>query len=56
MGEHVFNAGEYMLTEIEKRIESVISSLSIEDPVLEQIKRIDNAKSTQEIIKIIEHH
>ena len=54
MGGRVFNAGEYMLAEIEKRIESVISSLSIEDPVLEQIKRIDNAKSTQEIIKIIE--
>ncbi len=54
MGQRVFNAGEYMLTEIEKRIESVISSLSIDDPVLEQIKRIDDAESTQEIIKIIE--
>ena len=56
-GNKVVNAGEYMLAEIEKRIEDYISSLDRSDlevtEILSKIQKIDNANTSEELSEII---
>ena len=53
MGEKVFHAGQYMLQEIQKQVEQVISSVDIPESVIEELKQIDAAKTSDEIKEII---
>ena len=56
-GNKVVNAGEYMLAEIEKRIEEYISNLDKSDlevtKILSKIQEIDNANTSEELSEII---
>ena len=56
-GNKVVNAGEYMLAEIEKRIENYISSLDKSDlevtEILSKIQEIDNANTSEELSEVI---
>ena len=42
MGEKVYNAGQYMLDEVEKRVNETIQSGNISNEILNDIKTIDN--------------
>ena len=53
MGEKVFTAGQYMLEEIEKHIEKAISERKLTKKVEEDLRKIDSAKSSNEIKEII---
>lgn len=57
MGESVKFAGEYMLEEIEKKVNEYISSLNPEDErdseILEELDRIEKPQSTEEIKEIV---
>ena len=53
MGEKVFHAGQYMLDEIEKRVSETIATSNIPNDIVEDFKKIDNAKNSDEIKEII---
>ena len=53
MGEKVFHAGQYMLQEIQKQVEQVISNVDIPESVIEELKQIDAAKTSDEIKEVI---
>jgi len=53
MGQKVVNAGQYMLAEIEKRVNEIIAT--VDDPeILDSLNQIDNATTESEIKNIIE--
>ena len=52
MGDRVFHAGQYMLREIEKRVNVAISN-DIPDSIMEDIQKIENSKTSDEIRDII---
>ncbi len=54
IGEKVINAGEYILQEIDKRIEEYISTIEADAEILEVIKEIEEAKTLEEIQRRIE--
>ena len=54
IGEKVINAGQYMLEEIEKRVNEYISSMPADSILLETIKEIENSKTAEEIREAIE--
>ena len=54
LGENVINAGQYMLEEIEKRVNEYISSMPADSTLLETIKEIENSKTAEEIREAIE--
>lgn len=49
---HIINAGEYMLYEINKRIELVINEIS-DEQIITFIKQIDNVKSNSELKELL---
>ena len=53
LGEKVINAGQYMLEEIERRVNEYISSISDDTKLLEALNEIDNAKTEDEIKRAI---
>ena len=53
MDEKVFHAAQYMLDEIKKVVEERISKGKIPNKVLEDLKRIDNAKTSNEIKELV---
>ena len=57
MSDNVKFAGEYMLEEIEKKVDEYISSLNPDDErdseILEELDRIENSQSTEEIKEIV---
>lgn len=53
MGEKVFHAGQYMLEEIEKQVEQAISNTKLPDNIKKDLRKIDEAKSSEEIKDII---
>ncbi len=54
IGDKVINAGQYMLDEINKRVEEYISSLNSDSKLLGALKEIDNSESEDELRKKIE--
>ena len=54
LGENVINAGQYMLEEIEKRVNEYISSIPADSTLLETIKEIENSTTAEEIREAIE--
>ena len=54
LGENVINAGQYMLEEIEKRVNEYISSMPADSTLLETIKEIENSTTAEEIREAIE--
>ena len=53
MGEKVFNAGQYMLDEIAKQVEQIIAEGKIPTRVLNDLQKIDDAKTSDEIKELI---
>ncbi len=53
MGEKVFNAGQYMLDEIAKQVEQRIAEGKIPTKVLNDLQKIDDAKTSDEIKELI---
>ena len=53
MGEKVFHAGQYMLQEIQKQVEQTISDKDIPENITEDLRRIDEARTSDEIKEII---
>ena len=53
MGEKVFNAGQYMLDEIAKQVEQIIAEGKIPTRVLNDLQKIDAAKTSDEIKELI---
>ena len=53
-GEKIINAGQYMLEEVEKRINEYISSINPDSKLQETLKEIDNSKIEEELRRIIE--
>ena len=53
-GQKVINAGQYMLEEIEKRVNEYISSIEQDSTIAETIAQIENAKTTDELKRAIE--
>ena len=53
MGERVFHAGPYMLQEIQKIINKEIEKQNLREDVLEDLKAIDEAKTSDEIKELI---
>ena len=53
MGEKVFYAGQYMLGEIDKQIEQRIAEGGISENVLKDLRKIDKAKTSDEIKELI---
>ena len=53
MGERVFHAGQYMLAEIERQVEQAISSAEIPENIREKLRKIDEAKTSDEIKEIV---
>ena len=54
LGEKTINAGQYMLEEVEKRINEYISSISPDSKLQEVLKEIDNSKTEEELRKAVE--
>ena len=54
IGDKVINAGQYMLDEINKRVEEYISSLSPDSKLLGALKDIDNSQTEDELRRKIE--
>ena len=55
MGQRVYNAGQYMLTEIDKKVQERIAQGDIPEEVLEDFERIDavaESKELKEILKV----
>ena len=57
MGKSVKFAGEYMLEEIEKKVDEYISSLNPDDErdsgILQELERVESSQSTEEIKEIV---
>ena len=53
MGEKVFNAGQYMLDEIEKKVEQRITEGGISENILKDLQEVENAKTSDEIKELI---
>ena len=53
MGQRVYNAGKYMLAEIDKKVQERISQGNIPEEVLEDFRRIDEATESKELKEII---
>lgn len=53
MGERVFHAGPYMLQEIEKIVNKEIEKQNLREDVVEDLKAIDEAKTSDEIKELI---
>ena len=51
-GKLVINAGQYMLEEIDKKVNESIASIN-DDNLVQKINRIENTNSTEELIQII---
>ena len=49
LGEKVINAGQYMLEEIEKRVDEYVSSINSDSKLVETLNEIDNSKTAEEI-------
>ena len=54
LGEKVINAGQYMLEEIEKKVNAYISSINADSELIEALNEIENSKTEDEIKKAIE--
>ena len=54
IGNKVINAGQYLLDEINKRVEEYISSLNPDSKLLDTLKDIDNSKTEDELRRKIE--
>ena len=54
LGEKTINAGQYMLEEVEKRINEYISSISPDSKLQEVLNEIDNSKTEEELRSAIE--
>lgn len=54
IGDKVINAGQYMLDEINKRVEEYISSLSPDSKLFGALKDIDNSQTEEELRRKIE--
>ena len=55
MGQRVYNAGQYMLAEIDKKVQERIAQGDIPEEVLEDFERIDavaESKELKEILKV----
>ena len=53
MGQRVYNAGQYMLAEIDKKVQERIAKGNIPEEVLEDFERIDEATESKELKEII---
>ena len=53
MGEKVFHAGQYMLDEIEKKVEQRITEGGISENILKDLQEVENAKTSDEIKELI---
>ena len=53
MGQRVYNAGQYMLAEIDKKVQERIAKGNIPEEVLEDFKKIDEATESKELKEII---
>ena len=53
MGERVFHAGQYMLTEIERLVNEYIDNNDINEGIMRDLKEIDESKTSEEIQDII---
>ena len=54
LGEKTINAGQYMLEEVEKRINEYISSINPDSNLQETLNEIDNSKTEEELRSAIE--
>ena len=54
MGERVFHAGEYMLDEIQKRIDEYLVNNEVDSGVLEDLEKVEHATDSSQIKKLIE--
>ena len=53
MGQRVYNAGQYMLSEIDKKVQERIAKGNIPEEVLEDFRKIDEATESKELKEII---
>ena len=53
MGQRVYNAGQYMLAEIDKKVQERIAQGNIPEEVLEDFRRIDETTESKELKEII---
>ena len=53
MGQRVYNAGQYMLSEIAKKVQERIAQGNIPEEVLEDFKKIDEATKSEDLKDII---
>lgn len=53
MGQRVYNAGQYMLSEIDKKVQERIAKGNIPEEVLEDFRRIDEATESKELKEVI---
>ena len=53
MGQRVYNAGQYMLAEIDKKVQERISQGNIPEEVLEDFRRIEEATKSEDLKDII---
>ena len=53
MGQRVYNAGQYMLAEIDKKVQERIAQGNIPEEVLEDLKKIDEATKPEDLKEII---
>ena len=53
MGQRVYNAGQYMLAEIDKKVQERIAQGNIPEEVLEDLKKIDEVTKSEELKDII---
>ena len=53
MGKRVYNAGQYMLAEIDKKIQERIAQGDVPEEILEDLKKIDGVTKSEELKDII---
>ena len=53
MGQRVYNAGQYMLAEIDKKVQERIAQGNIPEEVLEDFRKIDEATESKELKEIL---
>ena len=53
MGQRVYNAGQYMLSEIDKKVQERIAQGDIPEEILEDLKKIDEVTKSEELKDII---
>ena len=53
LNEKCFNAGQYMLSEIEKRVDEVIESENIREDILDDLKKVDEATNSDTLKELI---